>query len=309
MKWKLQAAPTTWLSELAVLVVTVTLLIASSVQPGTAVTIAAGTPAPRMISPIRISKTLHVAAVAPAVRIHATKPALSEHRLASGVHAPSVPAVPSLPPTTDCNSQSCIALSFDDGPSAAVTPQILTALEQRHIAATFFLIGKNIDGNQTLLQRMAADGFEVGNHSWSHPNMTGLTPDQIKTELLSTQAAIVNAGAPLPTLFRPPYGAVNDQLLADAGLQAALWNIDPDDWQSTDPISLAQAIIATAKPGGIVDLHDIHQVTADALPAVLDQLTLKGYKFVTVSQLLHSRDRPGNAPFYGYADPVPPTPL
>jgi peptidoglycan/xylan/chitin deacetylase (PgdA/CDA1 family) len=69
---------------------------------------------------------------------------------------------------------------------------------------------------------------------------------------------------------------------------------------------LAQAIAATAKPGGVIDLHDIHQVTATALPAVIDQLVAKGYKLVTVSQLLHSRDRPGHDPFYGYATPTPP---
>jgi peptidoglycan/xylan/chitin deacetylase (PgdA/CDA1 family) len=179
-------------------------------------------------------------------------------------------------------------------------------LEQKHATASFFLVGSKIGGNQTLVQRMAADSFEVGNHSWDHPNMTGLTPAQVRDELLSTQTVIVNAGAPLPTLFRPPYGAVSEQVLADAGLQAALWNIDPDDWRATDPAALAQAIVATAKPGGIIDLHDIHQVTADALPTVIDQLAAQGYKFVTVSELLHSRERPGHDPFYGYAATPPP---
>jgi peptidoglycan/xylan/chitin deacetylase (PgdA/CDA1 family) len=265
MRLKLQAVTATRLSEFMVLLVTVPLLIATSARPGTALTVMAYASSPQFVS-TPVGQRQRVAVATPFTQLHHATESEPNRRLEPGIHLSLAPPVP----RTDCSSQPCIALSFDDGPSAAVTPQVLTILEQHHIPATFFLIGKNIDGNQTLVQRMAADGFEVGNHSWSHPDMTQLTPDQIKTELLSTQAAIVNAGAPLPTLFRPPYGAVSDQVLADAGLQAALWNIDPVDWQATDPIALAQNIINTAKPGGIVDLHDIHQVTADALPAVLD---------------------------------------
>jgi peptidoglycan/xylan/chitin deacetylase (PgdA/CDA1 family) len=294
----LQAVTTARRLQLIVLLLTVTLLVGTSVRPSAALGAVVEQPDIRLIPTPQTVKPLKIATVEPATQLHPEQPPEPNRHLQPGIQPKPVELAA---PPTDCTSQPCIALSFDDGPNPATTPEVLTTLELKHVAATFFLVGRNIAGNETLVQRMAADGFEVGNHSWDHPNMIGLTPEQISTELLSTQAAIVNAGAPLPTLFRPPYGAVNDKVLADAGLQAALWNIDPDDWKATDPALLAQQIVATAKPGGIIDLHDIHQVTADALPAVVDQLAAQGYKFVTVSQLLHSRDRPGHDPFYGYA--------
>jgi peptidoglycan/xylan/chitin deacetylase (PgdA/CDA1 family) len=298
----LQAVRTTRLSQYMVLSFTVGLLLASSTHPSAALEVVSSQPNQGLVAMTEPDSSLRVAQRSVHDQLHPTRPPEPNRRLEAGIQLPvAVPA-----PRTDCTSQPCIALSFDDGPNAVTTAEIMTILEQKHVAASFFLVGKNIAGNETLVQRMAADGFEVGNHSWDHPNMTCLTPEQVRDELVSTQAAIVNAGAPLPTLFRPPYGAVSDQILADSGLQAALWNIDPEDWHATNPAALAPSIVATAKPGGIIDLHDIHQVTADALPAVIDQLAAKGYKFVTVSQLLHSQDRPGHAPFYGYSATPPP---
>jgi peptidoglycan/xylan/chitin deacetylase (PgdA/CDA1 family) len=200
----------------------------------------------------------------------------------------------------DCLARPCIALSFDDGPMPPTTDAVLDILEQEQVRATFFLIGKNIPGHEAEVQRMARDGFEIGNHTWSHMDMTTLTPQQIKDELVTTQLAIVNAGAPAPTLFRPPYGAVNPGVVADAGLQTALWNEDPRDWEATDPAVVAQTIVSQAQPGGIVDLHDTHQVTVDALRSAIQQLKARGFQFVTVTQLMHSRIRPTTTPFYGY---------
>lgn len=207
----------------------------------------------------------------------------------------------SLQPQIDCDSRPCIALSFDDGPHQDTTAQVLTTLEQKGAKASFFLVGENIAGNETLVQRMAADGFEVGNHTWDHKDMTTVSPDQLQSDILMTQAAIVSAGAPAPQLFRPPYGAINSDVVSQVGLQIALWNEDPEDWRATDPNLLAQTVVAIAKPGGVIDLHDVHPVTAAALPQIIDQLQAKNYQFVTVSQLLHSRDRPGHEPFYGYS--------
>jgi peptidoglycan/xylan/chitin deacetylase (PgdA/CDA1 family) len=160
--------------------------------------------------------------------------------------------------------------------------------------------------HRDLVMRMAADGFEIGNHTWTHTDLTRLTPEQIRGELLATQTAILLAGAPQPELFRPPYGAVNQQIADEVGLQIALWNNDPEDWLATDPAKLTEKILQSVHPGSIVDLHDTHQITADVLGPVIDQLAARNYQFVTVSQLLHSRDRPDTAPFYGYAAPVPP---
>ena len=200
----------------------------------------------------------------------------------------------------DCDIAPCIALSFDDGPNAVTTPKMLDILEQAHVKASFFVVGKNIAGNEALLQRMAKDGMEIGNHTWSHKNLITLTPDQIRDELVKTQVAVQAAGVSPPTLFRPPYGAVDDVVVGSTGLQTALWNEDPNDWKATNPAALQQIILAASKPGGVIDLHDIHQVTVDAMTPTILALKDRGYQFVTVSQLQHSKKRLGRAPFYGY---------
>jgi peptidoglycan/xylan/chitin deacetylase (PgdA/CDA1 family) len=211
-------------------------------------------------------------------------------------------------PIVDCVSRPCIALSFDDGPNRPTTSGILDILEQYQVHATFFVVGTRIATNEDLLQRMFHDGDEVGNHSWSHPDLTKLTPTEIVQQVAWTQAAVELAGVPAPALFRPPYGSLDPSLAEKLGVQIAFWNEDPRDWQTQDAAAITQAVLASAKPGGVVDMHDIYAATQQALPGILQALQQQNYQFVTVSQLLHSRSRPGNAPFYGYStDPFAPS--
>ena len=186
----------------------------------------------------------------------------------------------------DCGKVPCIALSFDDGPNSVTTPQVLDILKQQNIKATFFLIGKHVPGNEPLLRRMHAEGHEIGNHSWDHPDFTTLTPQQMDDELMRTQQIIAQTGVPVPHLFRPPYGAVNDVVRSHTnGMTIMRWDIDPADWDLLDAAKVQQSIMAQARPGGIILMHDIYPSTAQALGPVIDQL--KGhYQFVTVSQLM-----------------------
>lgn len=198
-----------------------------------------------------------------------------------------------------CSAQPCIALTFDDGPNGATTPQILNTLEKEHVTASFFVIGSRVVGNGALLQRMYADGDEIGNHSWTHPDFTTLKPDQVRQQVMLTQGIIESTGVPAPTLFRPPYGAVNPTVLHNVPLTVMFWNEDPKDWSQTDPQQIQQTILNAAKPGGVVDLHDIYQSTADALDPTIQKLKSEHYQFVTVSQLLGLK--PGQqGTFYGY---------
>lgn len=198
-------------------------------------------------------------------------------------------ALPSVTTGDDinCRQVTCLALTFDDGPNPITTPQVLSDLEQVHIRATFFLVGSRIAGNEGLLQRMHADGDEIGNHSWSHPDMTKLPADQVQSQIRLTQQAVMTAGVPPPTVFRPPYGFVNHSIESNVHLSILLWNEDPKDWAASTPQQVVQAVEASARPGGIVDMHDIYHVTADALPQILTDLTNRGYHFVTVDQLLN----------------------
>jgi peptidoglycan/xylan/chitin deacetylase (PgdA/CDA1 family) len=191
------------------------------------------------------------------------------------------------PPGTNCAVVACLALTFDDGPNPMTTPQVVTELEQAHVQATFFMVGSRIAGNEALLRQMHTDGDEIENHSWTHPDFTKLTVPQIQQQIQLTQQAVVNAGVPAPTMFRPPYGAVNATVEANVPLTILLWNEDPRDWAASTSAQVVQSTEATAKAGGIVDMHDIYHVTANALPQIITDLTARGFHFVTVSQLLN----------------------
>lgn len=194
--------------------------------------------------------------------------------------------VPHVSEAVDCNTMKCIALTFDDGPDFQTTPKVLAALEHARVTASFFVVGSRIAGNQSLLERMYHDNDEIGNHSWSHPDMTTLSSSAIQRQVVLTEQAVVAAGVPAPNVFRPPYGAVDASVRANVPLALMLWNEDPQDWAATTPKQIAASVIASAKPGGVVDMHDIYASTAAALPTIITRLKAEHYHFVTVNQLM-----------------------
>jgi peptidoglycan/xylan/chitin deacetylase (PgdA/CDA1 family) len=186
--------------------------------------------------------------------------------------------------------QPYVAMTFDDGPSAENTPRLLEMLKQRNIKATFFLIGQNVTSNPDLVRRILADGHEIGNHSWTHPQLSKLSDDRVTAEITKTQDAIRDASGFTPTLLRPPYGAITPRqrewIENRFGLNIILWSVDPFDWKRPGASVITQRILSQARPGAIILSHDIHKQTVDAMPATLDGLIAKGYKFATVSQLI-----------------------
>lgn len=182
--------------------------------------------------------------------------------------------------------EKMIALTFDDGPSSATTPQALDILKKYNIKATFFVLGQHVAGNEDILKRMKAEGHEIANHSWSHPNLVTLSADQVKQEIDQTQNAIASVVGEKPVLLRPPYGSVNQAVLSAANLPAIYWSVDSLDWKSHNPQAILQIVQQSTYPGGIILMHDIHQTTIDSLPAVIEYLKGQGYSFGTVSELL-----------------------
>ncbi|MGT2755724.1 polysaccharide deacetylase family protein [Streptococcus ovuberis] len=178
-----------------------------------------------------------------------------------------------------------IALTFDDGPRPETTPQVLDLLASHQIKATFFLLGQSILGNESIVQRMAAEGHQLANHTWSHPYLTKISPDQIRAEVTQTQDLILRVSGQLPTVLRPPYGSFNAVVEQHAGLPIVTWTIDTLDWQSRNPASILERVKAQATSGGVILMHDIHQSTVDALPAVIEFLKSEGYQFVTLNEL------------------------
>jgi len=183
-----------------------------------------------------------------------------------------------------------IALTFDDGPSAKLTPKLLDLLASHHIKATFFLVGENAAEYSDIVAREAREGHEVGNHSWSHPNFGKMSDDGVRSQIRRTDDAIKNAIGSSPTLLRPPYGSITARqkkwINQEFGYKIVLWDVDPLDWRRPGPNVVCNRIVKNTRAGSIVLAHDIHPGTIDAMPCVLRELEEKGFKFVTVSELI-----------------------
>jgi peptidoglycan-N-acetylglucosamine deacetylase len=183
-----------------------------------------------------------------------------------------------------------LAMTFDDGPSAEYTPRLLDMLKARHIKATFFLVGKNVQAHPELVRRILAEGHEIGNHTWDHPQLSKLSDARATDEIEKTQDAIRAACGVTPTLLRPPYGALNKPehiwIPQQLKLNVIYWTVDTEDWKHPGAAAITQRVLAGARPGAIILQHDIHGQTIDAMPAALDGLIAKGYHLVTVSQLI-----------------------
>src|SRR5436189_598868 len=193
-----------------------------------------------------------------------------------------------------------IAMTFDDGPSETLTPKLLDLLAAHHIKATFFVIGENVAEHPEIVTRAAREGHEIGNHSWSHPNFGKMSDDSVRSQLRRTDDAIRSATGSRPTLMRPPYGSITPRekywIHDEFGYRVILWDVDPLDWKRPGPPVVRNRILKETQPGSIVLSHDIHPGTIEAMPSTFDQLEAKGFKFVTVSELL------------GMATPVTPHP-
>jgi len=183
-----------------------------------------------------------------------------------------------------------IAITFDDGPHPSNTPRLLDILRDRNVKATFYVVGTNARAYPGLLQRMVAEGHEVANHSWNHPNLSQMSPDAVRKQLQDTHDAIVAATGVRPTTFRPPYGALTENQRAwikrDFGYPTIMWDVDPQDWRRPGSSVVASRVISNTKPGSIILLHDIHAQSIDAVPTILDALLQQGYTFVPVNQLI-----------------------
>ncbi len=193
-----------------------------------------------------------------------------------------------LPPKT-------VALTFDDGPHRLYTNEIAAILKQYNAPAVFFNVGNNLgtfgsDGQTKLgrgaevSRKLMADGYVLGNHSFTHIQLSRQSGESLKAEILNTDTLLKAINPERSPLFRFPYGARNGeglQTLEAAHLKSVMWNIDSLDWADPVPSSIADRVLRTVdKEGrGIILFHDIHERTVKALPTILDRLTADGYRF------------------------------
>jgi peptidoglycan/xylan/chitin deacetylase (PgdA/CDA1 family) len=205
---------------------------------------------------------------------------------AAAVKRPVIPAMRRI----NCARARCVALTFDDGPGD-YTGALLNQLRSSRVRATFFLLGLEVPGRGHLVRRMVYEGHEVGNHTWSHKNLTTLTPAEIRDQVGRAQQVIQSAGGVAPKLFRPPYGATDERVGRIVGMPQIAWNVDTMDWSRVKTTKSKTVVewARHAQPGGIILMHDIYPDTVKAVPKVVMELRRRGFTLVTVSELFQIR--------------------
>ena len=210
-------------------------------------------------------------------------------RKLANIPKPPEPKPKPAPATpTPAAAGKTIALTFDDGPGP-YTAQLLDILDQHGAKATFFLIGSKVSAQASVVRNIQARGHQLGNHSWSHPELPKLPIDQVAGEIDRTNDAIKQATGVKPTVMRPPYGAVNGAVLEQLrlrGMSSILWSVDTRDWADRNSEIVCSRAVAGAHPGAIILMHDIHQTSVNAVPCILSALKQQGYSFVTVQGLI-----------------------
>lgn len=179
-----------------------------------------------------------------------------------------------------------IALTFDDGPYPKVTGHILDVLEKNGVCATFFVLGSRIEGHEDMLTRMDELGCEIGNHSFSHADLTRLSRADCQRELSDTDAEIRRVTGHEASVVRPPYGYYNKAVRSAAGRPLILWTVDTNDWRGKAPGEIADYVIQQAKESSVILMHDQQTQTADAMEMIIPTLIDEGFRFVTVSELI-----------------------
>ncbi|MBK0422204.1 polysaccharide deacetylase family protein [Leucobacter sp. CSA2] len=191
----------------------------------------------------------------------------------------------------DCALVPCVALTYDDGPSAH-TGQLLDTLRDKRAVATFFMLGNAAKGAPDLVRRAAKEGNEIGSHTMTHPDLTTISPANAAAQVKNAGAALSEISGQPVNIYRPPYGAINGPALEAIGWPAILWSIDTNDWRNPGPDALLDRCVTPVAPGGIILFHDTHPDSVTTAGRVIDGLRDRGFTPVTVSQLFG-----GNIPF------------
>ena len=187
-----------------------------------------------------------------------------------------------------------VALTFDDGPSGAYTPQLLDLLQKYDVSATFFLVGKQANYYPKIVKRIADDGHELGYHTWNHSYFTQMSTSEIQKDFNRFNTLLTEICGHGPTLFRAPGGAITNHALAAIDLPHIYWNVDTRDWESKNTTKVKNAILGGLKDGAIILLHDIHATTLSGTTAALDYIFENDLdvEFLTVTELLSRNGTP-----------------
>lgn len=185
-------------------------------------------------------------------------------------------------------NEKLVALTFDDGPRPGITERLLEILQREGVPATFFAIGRHAAASPDLVARLAEAGMELANHSFSHPNLARLSEPEVRRELLRTSGCIGDVTGRPPAWFRPPGGNASSRLIRVArslGLRACMWTVNGEQKELQGAGALTAHVLGAVRPGAVVLLHNGREATVSALETLIRQMKLRGYRFVTVSEL------------------------
>ena len=203
--------------------------------------------------------------------------------------APEGPVPADAPAEVTLDGPPLVALTFDDGPRSSTTGPLLDGLALREVPATFFLVGSRIPGNEDLVRRMAAEGHQIGIHTYDHVRLQGLSRQDFDLQVGRTRALITELVGQGNYWLRPPYGLIDKQALGWSGGPLILWSVDPEDWKDSDVHRITAAVVEHVSDGDIILMHDLFPSSEEAALDVVDALLAKGYCFVTVEQLMEAR--------------------
>jgi peptidoglycan/xylan/chitin deacetylase (PgdA/CDA1 family) len=182
-----------------------------------------------------------------------------------------------------------VALTFDDGPDPVRTPALLDALAELDAPATFFLVGDIVDANADVVRRIAREGHELGNHTYSHRYLPLARSSSVERELRATDRAVQRATGIVPTLARPPWGGRSPwtvRAFRRLAKRLVLWDINSNDWKGAPARAVAERVLERARPGSIILMHEAREggeVTIEAVRLLVPALRARGFELVTVS--------------------------
>ncbi|MCD9022095.1 polysaccharide deacetylase family protein [Cohnella silvisoli] len=204
---------------------------------------------------------------------------------------------PIVPNPEKYKNKKLVALTFDDGPDGKYTQQILEILEEYNVKATFFVVGLQVEKYPEIAKKIVEEGHSIGNHSWSHRDLSKLSSKALDNELNKTQQVILNATGVTSLLMRAPYGAISNALLNSVhqeNMKHVFWTVDTRDWAGSSVAEMHKNVLAHTHKGGIILMHSFggrkHAIdhTVKLLPIIIKDLRERGYEFATVEQLIES---------------------
>ncbi len=195
------------------------------------------------------------------------------------------PVKPTATPVPKPRSKA-VAFSFDDGPDLESTPKLLKVLAKYNAHATFFVVGNRVASRAQVVKDTVAAGHEIGNHSWSHANLSELKMKDVNKQIDRTAKVVKKVSGYDVTLVRPPYGAISNRMRKWLKHPMVLWNVDTEDWRSKNPKKILKEVKRSVSDGSIILMHDIHPTTVKAMDKVCRWLVKNDYDILTVSELM-----------------------